>query len=63
VAMCILDQQNILPHISAETREDLLMIDAMSRIANQSDERKSDNNGNKQIFRDILYRFKNQGLN
>lgn len=63
VAMCILDQQNILPHISAETREDLLMIDAMSRIANQPDGRKSDNSGTNQIFRDILYRFKNQGLN
>jgi hypothetical protein len=37
MAMCLLDEQNILPHISAETREDLLLLDAMVRINGYSE--------------------------
>lgn len=32
VALCLLDEKNILPHISAEVREDLLLLDAMAKI-------------------------------
>ena len=31
VALCLLDEKNILPHISAEVREDLLLLDAMAK--------------------------------
>jgi hypothetical protein len=63
MAMCILDQQNILPHITAETREDLLMFDALNRIASQPENRNTGKSTGKRIFQDMLYRFKNPGLN
>ena len=31
IALCLLDEKNILPHITAEAREDLLLMDAMAK--------------------------------
>lgn len=33
IAMCLADKK-ILPHVSEEAREDLLLIDAMTRVGN-----------------------------
>lgn len=62
MAMCLLDEQNILPHISAETREDLLLLDAMIR-ANGYSESTYGPNSNDDFFRDMLHRMRGLDLN
>jgi hypothetical protein len=63
MAMCLLDEQNILPHITPETREDLLILDAMVKVngykTNYSNYEKGDSNP----FSKIFSNFRNTELN
>ena len=44
VALCLLDEKNILSHISAEAREDLLLLDAMAKAGAKINNNSSLNN-------------------
>jgi len=62
MALCLLDEKNILPHISAETREDLIMLDAMIRANDHKSSNGLDKKGN-DAFSDLLFRFGDNDLN
>ena len=37
VAMCLTEDNRILPHLSSESREDLLMFDAMAKVISEEE--------------------------
>ena len=59
IAMCLIDSSRILSHISPDVREDLLMIDALSKMGlnknnNHYSEYKKIGEGNEGSFKDFL---------
>jgi len=56
-ALCLGDKRNVLPHLSAETREDLLTLDAMIRAGEMGVE-ESESESADQPFTDRLRRFR-----
>ena len=62
MAICLLDDKNILPHVSPETREDLLLLDAMVR-ANSNYKLPGEIRSKKDNFRDLFFRQGDTDLN
>lgn len=63
MAMCLLDEQNILPHITPETREDLLMLDAMVKANGSKTDFKGFEKGDTNPFLKLFSNFRNTELN
>jgi hypothetical protein len=63
MAMCLLDEQNILPHIAPETREDLLMLDAMVKANGYKLNYSGFDKGDLDSFPGIYSNFRNTELN